>query len=366
MLRTMGAACCCARAEEAAPRGPAASADALVPVVPTAEPKPAAEPPPASGPAPASAAEPPLAFDAVHAAVVAEIEAHADVWVRERKDLEAVVARFRALRGRVPMMRLVHGSTLAQLGRIPRSDELGADGAPYWRPLDEVHAAWEARPIEGDAAGRRYARLNVAFLSHRWTRPAEGRPDDASGSKAQIVRALTQYGRSVYAHDSWWWIDWTCADQQHTAGHIAALPLYIAASTELVSVYPPGTDYDRRGWIRCERALGAALNSPRAWKMVPPEEFARLRAVGAAPAQTEWWTLDDPALGEASVEADRAYLAALSALALRLWPVGYAANWHAESNQYADWGYEPRLEYGKTRIFTWCMNYYSGLGAEEA
>lgn len=175
-----------------------------------------------------------------------------------------------------------------------------------------------------------------------------------------VGHASLRYGRDVYRSDSWWWVDWTSADQNHTHGHIAALPLYIAASTSLMSVYVPGGDYDERGWIRVERALSAALNSPRAWKMVPATLFAELKAAGKAPPDTEWWRLDDPAKGQATVETDRVYLQTLSELALRMWPIGFAANWRSEGNKYAEWGYKLELVYGETSIFTWCMNYNVG------
>jgi hypothetical protein len=122
----------------------------------------------------------------------------------------------------------------------------------------------------------------------------------------------------------------------------------------------PGGEYDARGWIRVERALAASLNSPRAWKAIPPEAFATLVESGDKPPDTEWWLLEDPATGQATMEGDRRYLAALSALALKLWPVGYESNWRSQGNTYKDWGYQPTLEYGSTKIFTWCMNYYAG------
>ena len=307
-------------------------------------------------PAPAPAAEPCadylLGFDEVHEAVVREIAAHPGVWVRENKDLTAVCARFDALHGRVPMMRVIHGSIVEALGRVPRSDELHEDGRFYWRPLNEVHAGWQPRPLENDSS-RRYKRINVSFLSHRWTKPTEGLPDDDEGTKAKLVASMSRYHCNTYEVDSWWWIDWTCAEQSHTAAHIAALPLYIAASTDVVSVYTPGGDYDARGWIRVERALSAALNSPRSWKMVPPQLFVELAAKGQAPSATEWWPLHDPAEGQATVEGDRAYLVALSRLALELWPVGFDNNWEspAGGNRYAEWGYKRELVYGQTAIF---------------
>jgi hypothetical protein len=147
-----------------------------------------------------------LEFDPVHEAVIREIEAHPEIWVSETKELAKVVERFEALKGRVPMMRLVHGQTIERLGRLPRSDERQADGTPYWRTLGEVHRAWKPRPIEGDPAGKEYTKLSTNFLSHRWTRAKEGLPDDTANTKATIVAALSRYDSTVYQGDVWWWI----------------------------------------------------------------------------------------------------------------------------------------------------------------
>jgi len=56
----------------------------------------------------------------------------------------------------------------------------------------------------------------------------------------------------VYKKDSYWWIDYCCVDQNNSSRFIAALPLYIASSVEVISAYIPGSDYDKRGWIRCD------------------------------------------------------------------------------------------------------------------
>ncbi|KAJ1636250.1 hypothetical protein T492DRAFT_1141243 [Pavlovales sp. CCMP2436] len=300
-----------------------------------------------------------LSFDEVHDAVCDELEAHPEVWVRESKEMGLVVERFKALEGSVPMMHLIHGLAIEKLDRLPRSDELDDEGKPYWRTLEDLHAAWKPHPFENDPT-REYKKLNVVFLSHRWSKPTLGLPDDDDNTKASIVVKQSKYGRDTYETDNWWWVDWVCANQNNTAGHIAALPLYIAASTECFSVYIPGGDYDRRGWIRCERALSASLNSPRSWKMIPPKVFAECTAKGEPPEKSEWWTLEDPFGGEATVEGDRIYLARLSALALKMWPVGYACNWKGD-NKYAEWGYQSELVYGETKIYTWCMNYFAGI-----
>ena len=164
------------------------------------------------------------------------------------------MARFHALSGTVPSMNLVHGKTIESLGRLPRSHERDADGRKYWRQLEEVYGTWAPHPIDDESTGnpspegikgkgagsRVYSRMNIAFLSHRWSRPAEGLPDDEGNAKAEIVAIMTKYGREVYQLDTWWWVDWICANQDDAAGHIAALPLYIAASTEIFSAYIPG------------------------------------------------------------------------------------------------------------------------------
>jgi hypothetical protein len=92
--------------------------------------------------------------------------------------------------------------------------------------------------------------------------------------------------------------------------------------------------------------------------MMMHKVFAELTGKGEPPLKEEWWTVDDPFLGMATVEGDRVYLERLSALAVKMWPVGYACNWEG-GNKYAEWGYKDKLVYGETRIFTWCMNYFA-------
>lgn len=297
-----------------------------------------------------TAAEKHARFTQIHNAVIEELDTHPNIWIGQSKDMNKVLERFKAIEHKVPMMRVIHGKIIEKIGHIPRSSETDEEGNPYWEPLSKVLTEWKPTPIEDK--GIMYARPIFNFLSHRWSSPRA--PDDDDNSKATIVAKLTQYGRNVYQTDMYWWIDFTCANQDDTVGHIATLPLYVAASEETFSVYTPGGDYDHRGWIRCERALSAALNSPRAWKYVP------YNYQGEIPTGDEWWLLNDPAEGQISVEGDRIYLDTISRLALKMWPVSYSVNWRSTGNQYSDWGYADRLEYGKTRIFTWHMNSYSG------
>lgn len=282
-------------------------------------------------------------FDLVHSIVVKEIMDHPEVWVCETKDYRKVVERLRQIE--VPAMNLIHGSVIERLGRIPRSSERDESGNPYYVTLDDVVSNWEPHDDMTD--------FEIDFLSHRWSFPREGLPDDELNSKAEIVVRLSNYTKSLYKKDCYWWIDYTCADQENCAGHIASLPLYIAASS-IRSVYIPGGDYDNRGWIRVERALSAALCSPRAWKFIPYSCYDE-----DVPKE-EWWTIEDPAEGESTNPLDQHYLVTLSRLATEIWPIAHANNWYSTGNKYAEWGYEGELVYGQTKIFTWLMNKYVG------
>jgi hypothetical protein len=107
-----------------------------------------------------------------------------------------VVERFKALEGRVPMMHLIHGLTVEKLGRLPRSDEVGEDGLPYWKTIEELHSEWKPHPFEGRDAdtSREYKKCNITFLSHRWSKPTLGLPDDDEHTKAMVVVKQSRYG----------------------------------------------------------------------------------------------------------------------------------------------------------------------------
>jgi hypothetical protein len=229
-------------------------------------------------------------FEEMHDAVSKEIREHAEVWVREKKDLNKVVQRFKALEKKVPAMNLIHGLTIAQLKRIPRCDERMENGDYYSITLENLVSSWKPRSIENNV-GTKYNAFKIVYFSHRWSDSSAGIADDEINSKAETIRSVTMYYRDVHQIDLYWWIDWSCANQDHLTGYIASLPLYIAASEEMISLYVPGeggADYDKRAWIRCERALSACLSSPRAVKCIPPKLFNLDKAV--IPAE-EWWTL---------------------------------------------------------------------------
>lgn len=229
-------------------------------------------------------------FEDIHDVVSKEIREHAEVWVREKKDLNKVVQRFKTLENKVPAMNLIHGLTIAQLARIPRCDERMENGDYYSITLDYLVSSWKPRSIENNI-GTKYKAFKIIYFSHRWSNSSAGLADDDSNSKAETIRSVTNYYRDEHQTDLYWWIDLTCANQDHLTGYIASLPLYIAASDEMISLYVPGeggADYDKRAWIRCERALSACLCSPRAVKCIPPKHFHLEKA--SIPAE-EWWTL---------------------------------------------------------------------------
>ena len=104
-----------------------------------------------------------------------------------------------------------------RLGRIPRSDE------GYALPLAE--AAELAR-----AAGKRFF---LEMFSHRWC--SRGQPDDDENSKA---KALVQWAKYRWATGlaSFFWIDYTCIDQENVSLGVIMLPLYVASCNSLVKM----------------------------------------------------------------------------------------------------------------------------------
>lgn len=62
------------------------------------------------------------------------------------------------------------------------------DGQPYWRTIEELHSEWKPHPFEGKDAdtSREYKKCDISFLSHRWSLPTQGLPDDDEHTKAMV------------------------------------------------------------------------------------------------------------------------------------------------------------------------------------
>jgi hypothetical protein len=144
-----------------------------------------------------------------------------------------------------PPMRLLHWQRLAELGRIPHSDEGQA--------VDALAGI--------DAFGA--PEVEVFMVSHRWLRPSRDRRQaHADGPGNEKARALHQFSlwrrawvrhRHGFLPEIFYWIDYNCIDQARTQEAVPLLPLWVACCERFLRIETP--DYDERTWCRVEPLL---------------------------------------------------------------------------------------------------------------
>ena len=137
-------------------------------------------------------------------------------------------------------------------------------GAPAMRVLSsKALASYGAIPpfsatLTVDAKGALQDRGVVMFVSHRWLRSASGEPDDDARTKFKALVAFAHYYEHFYcrqagARNIYFWIDYACIDQDNMLPGVQSLPLYVAASNDLL-VYET-KDYADRAWCCAEMVL---------------------------------------------------------------------------------------------------------------
>lgn len=158
-------------------------------------------------------------------------------------DRRPLIERANSLGG--PRMRLLHWRKLANLKRIPRSNE--------------GHAVDAIMGI--DAFGARTVELFM--VSHRWLRPSvdpsSAHTDTPNGQKASAINEFTQWRRQWvlqkhgFIPEIYYWIDYCCIDQESAWGAIPLLPLWVACCERFLRIETE--DYDERAWCRLEPLL---------------------------------------------------------------------------------------------------------------
>ena len=246
----------------------------------------------------------------------------------------------------LPKMRVISNAKLAELGRIPRSNEGHQEDALEvvkrlgWSPV-------ESKPI-----------AVLLFYSHRWSRPnwcealekdvlwgseewqtaklqgeAIGDPDDAAHSKAlalvQFAKWFERAAKRFSGLDKeampygitqgkklevYWWIDWCCTNQDAPGPDMAALPAYAAACAGIVSAW--NDEYKERAWCQVELLVAYALmrTGDKIWS-VPPG-FAD-GATCPMKVAREYVVVADPAKGQLTNEGDRTVIKSLTEVASR-------------------------------------------------
>ena len=144
-----------------------------------------------------------------------------------------------------PAMRLLHWRSLVELGRIPRSDE--------GKAIDAIKGI--------DAFGA--PTVEVFMVSHRWLRPSLdpslSHPDNPNGDKIRAINEFSQWRRQWVLHqhgflpEIYYWIDYSCMNQENTADAVPLLPLWVAACERFLRIETE--DYDERAWCRVEPLL---------------------------------------------------------------------------------------------------------------
>lgn len=141
-----------------------------------------------------------------------------------------------------PRMKLLHSSTLADIERIPHSDENLA--------VDALEA------IEQHGAHQ----CEIFMVSHRWLRPRldpnASHPDSVGHEKAKAINEFTKWRRHWveqehdFTPEIFYWIDFSCIDQHDLASAIPFLPVWTACCERFLRIETP--DYSERAWCRLE------------------------------------------------------------------------------------------------------------------
>lgn len=144
-----------------------------------------------------------------------------------------------------PRMLLIHWSTLANIQRIPHSDENLA--------VDALEA------IDKYGAGI----CEIFMVSHRWLRPRlhsdDSHPDSIDNKKAIAINEFTKWRqhwvemKHCFIPEIFYWIDFSCIDQHHLQSAIPLLPLWVACCERFLRIETP--DYSERAWCRLEPFL---------------------------------------------------------------------------------------------------------------
>jgi hypothetical protein len=144
-----------------------------------------------------------------------------------------------------PQMKLIHWKRLAELERIPHSDE--------------EHAVEAIAGIDAFGAPE----VEIIMVSHRWLRPSRDRltahPDLPDNRKAMAINEFSKWRRQWVLHkhgflpEIFYWIDFPCIDQNNTTVAVPLLPMWVACCERFLRI--DTEEYDSRAWCRLEPLL---------------------------------------------------------------------------------------------------------------
>jgi hypothetical protein len=195
---------------------------------------------------------------------------------------------------------------LAELGRIPRSEEGQAVDAI--RGIDSFGA-----PV-----------VEVFMVSHRWLRPSLDpllpHPDNPGGDKARALAEFSRWRRQWvltrhgFLPEIFYWIDYSCIDQDNAAAAVPLLPLWVACCERFLRIETE--DYDERAWCRVEPLLSCVFSFADHHVSIRPDFRYRWPHFGAAVARP----LLDPQGGKLTNPDDRSLIRPLVEVAMRIRP----------------------------------------------
>ena len=216
--------------------------------------------------------------------------------LRNSSLLDTWKVRDERIRSLGPAMVLVDPADIARLGRIPEYSEEQSI------TMSEAHKRAQEKGL----------RFFVEFFSHRWI--CKNRPDDDENSQAASLVEWALY-RRANGLDSYFWIDYSCINQQDVAPGVTMLPLYVASSNNILCYDAPG--YETRAWCRIERTLFAAFCAPT--QDLVSRGFTYSGDPGQKPRIEEFWILQDPEEGLLSYKEDKSKIAELKMIAEAHW-----------------------------------------------
>ena len=142
-------------------------------------------------------------------------------------------------------MKLLHWETLKTDKRIPRSTEE--------KTVDAL------KGIETFGAPK----VEIIMVSHQWLRPSlnkdEANPDTVDNLKALSLNEFSDWRRNWvmrnhgFHPEIFYWIDFSCLDQNKPDIGVPLLPLWVACCERFLMINTPA--YNERAWCRLEPLL---------------------------------------------------------------------------------------------------------------
>lgn len=114
-----------------------------------------------------------------------------------------------------------------------------------------------------DIAESSISKTEIFMISHRWLQSGnlykKQKPDNEQNEKASAINEFTKWRKSwvssrhSFTPDIFYWIDYSCIDQENSSLAIPFLPLWVACCERFLRIDSP--EYNSRTWCRFESFL---------------------------------------------------------------------------------------------------------------